>query len=90
MTAAAVTLLTAEQLRAIVREAVREELKLVRSEDSDVLDTEAAGELLRMHPAVVARRAKKHELPGHQLPGGQWRFRRAELLAWLAEQKGRR
>jgi excisionase family DNA binding protein len=54
-----------------------------RPRDPEVLTPQEAAELLRVDPDVVLELARAGELPGREL-GGQWRFARAALLAWLA------
>ena len=51
--------------------------------EPEVLSGKQAGELLRVARDVVERMAAQGELPGRKL-GGEWRFSRAALLAWLA------
>jgi excisionase family DNA binding protein len=50
----------------------------------DVLTVEEAAEFLRCSPDTVKRRARAGELPASKI-GRAWRFRRADLDAWLAE-----
>jgi excisionase family DNA binding protein len=54
-----------------------------RPRDPEVLTPDAAAELLQVDADVVLELAREGELPGREL-GGQWRFARAALLAWLA------
>jgi excisionase family DNA binding protein len=54
-----------------------------RPRDPEVLTPEEAAELLQVDADVVLDLARGGELPGREL-GGQWRFARAALLAWLA------
>ena len=49
----------------------------------EVLDTDQAAELLAVEPAAVPELASKGELPGRRI-GGEWRFSRSALLAWLS------
>jgi excisionase family DNA binding protein len=49
---------------------------------SEVLDVAQAAELLAVEPAAVLELAEKSELPGRRI-GGEWRFSRSALLAWL-------
>jgi excisionase family DNA binding protein len=55
-----------------------------RANQSDVLTLEGVAELLEVAPELVAALAEKGELPGRRL-GGEWRFARAGVLAWLAQ-----
>jgi excisionase family DNA binding protein len=54
-----------------------------RPRDPEVLTPDEAAELLQVDADVVLELARGGELPGREL-GGQWRFARAALLAWLA------
>jgi excisionase family DNA binding protein len=54
-----------------------------RPRDPEVLTPEEAAELLQVDPDVVLDLARGGGLPGREL-GGEWRFARAALLAWLA------
>lgn len=53
------------------------------AEPSPVLTVEEAAELLRVEPAVVLELAAAGQLPARQV-GGEWRFAREAVLAWLA------
>ena len=49
-----------------------------------VLTTAEVAGLLRCSPATVLRWHDRRQLPGgFRLPGGQLRFREAELLTWI-------
>jgi excisionase family DNA binding protein len=48
----------------------------------EVLDAEQAAELLAVKPAALVELAEQGELPGRRI-GGEWRFSRSALLAWL-------
>jgi excisionase family DNA binding protein len=50
----------------------------------EVLTLEEAGALLRVAPDAVRARAEEGGLPGRRL-GGEWRFARSALLAWLLQ-----
>lgn len=51
---------------------------------SDILDSEACGEMLGCTAAQVDELARTGEIPGLKI-GRSWRFVRADLLAYLAE-----
>lgn len=51
-------------------------------EPYDLTPTEV-GELIGVHTDTVKRWAKAGKLPGVKLPGGWWRFRRAEIVAYV-------
>jgi len=50
----------------------------------EVLTLQEAANFLRCSPDTVKRRARAGELPASKI-GRTWRFRRADLDAWLAE-----
>jgi excisionase family DNA binding protein len=50
--------------------------------EDEVLDVQEAAVLLGLDEQVVADEAASGNLPGRRI-GGQWRFSRAHLLAWL-------
>lgn len=52
------------------------------AEPPPVLTAEEAAELLRVEPAVVLALAEAGQLPGRRV-GGEWRFAREAVLAWL-------
>ncbi len=79
----AVLLISREQLKELVREAVREEIGAPRvAEEREVLTREQAAELLQIHPDILVRYVRNESLPAQKI-GPEWRFMRSELLAWL-------
>jgi excisionase family DNA binding protein len=84
----AVAVLSPEQLEALVRKAVREELEVRReaAPQSDIMTREQVAELLDVTEASVTAYVKKRGLRGAKMAGGEWRFRRADVLAWLDKQ----
>jgi excisionase family DNA binding protein len=52
------------------------------AETPAVLTLGEAADLLRVDPAAIRELAEAGELPGREI-GGEWRFARAALLAWL-------
>jgi excisionase family DNA binding protein len=56
--------------------------EFVPAEAPDVLTVEQAAELLRVEPEAVTELAEAGELPGRRI-GGEWRFLRRAVLAWL-------
>lgn len=58
-------------------------IDVMRNELPEVLTPEQAGELLQYHPKTVMRLAREGRIPGRKV-GGQWRFSREALLAWLS------
>lgn len=49
----------------------------------DILTCKDAAALLSMHPKVIARMAQRKELPAFKIHRS-WRFRRAQVLQWVA------
>jgi len=56
--------------------------ELLPSDLPPVLNTEEAASYLRIHPRTLTRMARHGEIPGLQI-GRHWRFRRADLDAWV-------
>jgi excisionase family DNA binding protein len=52
--------------------------------DKEVMSTEEAGEFLGLKPFTIREYAKRGIIPAKKL-GKQWRFVKADLLAWLRE-----
>lgn len=74
--------MTAAQVEALMRAAVRAELEN-HSGPKEVLVISEAAEFLQMHPKVLSKKAAAGEIPAHKF-GPEWRFIRAELLAHIA------
>lgn len=53
-------------------------------EFEQLLDTEQAARLLRMHPQTLRIKARSGEIPAKQV-GKRWRFRASTLNHWLEE-----
>lgn len=53
---------------------------------AEILDCAGAGALLGWHSKSVERKARTGEIPAFKV-GREWRFRRADLLEWLAQHK---
>ena len=49
-----------------------------------------AASYLGVSKVTVQRWAAEGKMPGYRTPGGQWRFSREELDAWLASLDGHR
>lgn len=58
--------------------------RLEESLGDDVLTTEEAARLLKLHPVTVSDMAAKGVLPARKL-GRDWRFRRSALLAHITD-----
>lgn len=56
--------------------------------DEAILTIPEVAALLRISEKSVYKLAQSGELPGFKV-GNQWRFRRAELYAWIDEQRRR-
>lgn len=86
----AMVLLTPDELRALVRDAVRQEIGAHDQVAAipDVLTREQVADLLQIHKNVVSRYIRDKGLPTHRI-GGEYRFRRNEVLAWLERQNGK-
>lgn len=82
--------LTAEQLRELVRSAVRDELRdrPVKAKPT-VLDSDEAADFLRLPVDTLRKRVRAGEIPSFKI-GSLLRFRVAELEQWIADQKGSR
>jgi excisionase family DNA binding protein len=50
--------------------------------DEQILDSEAAAELLQVSTKTLLRLAREGEVPGRKV-GRSWRFERSDLIAWL-------
>ena len=71
-----------KELQALVREAVRAEIRDIL--DSELLTSDQAAGLLGMTPAAVRKAVERGQLPCVRL-GRRLRFRRSELLRVVAE-----
>ena len=77
--------------RQLIEDAVREHLTdeglvvghvALREQDPEVLTLSEAAALLRVEEGELEGEAQRGDLPVRRI-GGQWRFSRAALLAWL-------
>lgn len=84
MSAPAIVVLEVEQLRSLIREAVRAELANVRQPE-EWLDVKGAAEYLGLCREYLCKLARRGEIPASRL-GRDWRFRRSELDAHMAKQ----
>ena len=76
--------LTVDELRQIVRDAVREEMG-VKKTDADLMNLDDTAELLQVHPRVVVKYVSTKGLPAKKIER-KWIFSRREVLAWIQEQ----
>lgn len=80
--------LTAEQLRSIVSEAVDTALTKVGAyNDHDVMNLEHVAELLGVSTKTVRKMVTAEGLPTLRKVGKLWRFSRKEVQGWLAKRK---
>ena len=76
---------TPDELKALVRESLREELANTdRGEPKDVLNLTEVCELLQRDRKTVMRFVHDESLPAHPIGERELRFRRGEVLAWLS------
>lgn len=87
---AAVIVVTPEELQRIVRQAVREEVASMNggAGRSEFMTRAQVAELLDVHEASVVSYVKKNGLKGSKIAGGEWRFRRVDVMAWVEKQRG--
>lgn len=76
------------ELAAIVREAVRAELAAAPAAASEYLDATTLAEMLGVARSTVPQLVKREGLPAVRL-GRAYRFRRAEVVAWLEARASR-
>ncbi len=82
----AVAVVDVDDLRAMLRKAVREEVGELRSEEPAVMTREQVAELLQVCSKTVTARMEHDGLPGKRLPGIGLRFLRADVMAWVRGQ----
>lgn len=79
-----IVVMTGEQLRALVLDAVTSALANAAPADaSDVLDCDEVATLIGVHPRTVPRLVAKDGLPTLRRIGKLWRFSRRAVLAWM-------
>lgn len=83
MTDSLAVTLTIDQLDAMIRKAVREE---VTTREADVMTRPEVAKLLKVGERTVVSYVEKEKLPASKLPNG-WRFFRSDVIAWM---KGRK
>jgi excisionase family DNA binding protein len=67
---------------------MREEFANHQNPGREVLTAESVAEMLEVHVRTVAKLVVRDGLPAHRL-GREYRFNRAEVLAWLEERSTR-
>ncbi len=55
--------------------------------DAEIITREQAAEILQVSPSIVTKYVRERGLPAHPLGPREWRFRRSELVQWVADQK---
>jgi len=78
--------LTVEELRALMKSAVAEANTETRPEPLEYLTLEKAAKLTGFDERTVLNHVKLRGLPAMKIVH-EWRFDRAELVRWMAEQK---
>lgn len=79
-------LLTAEELRGLVLDAVKEALADLRPRpEADIMDTAQTADLLGVHPKTIAALIARRRLPTLRRLGKLRRFSRRAVLKWLAK-----
>ena len=78
---------TGRRKQAVVSELLAGSLSADDAPSEDVLTLDDAADLLRVGPGAVRAAARAGELPGREL-GGEWRFAREAVLAWLGGGEG--
>jgi excisionase family DNA binding protein len=86
--ASSLVVIDRDELVAIVREAVREELTQAPMVESQYLDADRLATLLGVARSSIPQLVKREGLPTIRL-GRLYRFRRSEVIAWLEERASR-
>ncbi len=71
-------------LRALIAAAVEAAIARRADEPSEWLDAEGVAALLGVHARTVQKLVKRSGLPAHRLGAKLYRYRRTEVLAWIA------
>ena len=82
--AVGVVVVTPDELRALVHEAVRAEVG-DRSNESDYLTRDEAATLLKVTPKTLMKYVRDENLPVLRKLGPDWRFSRTQLSVWMGE-----
>ena len=75
---------TEADLRRLIGEAVAAAIAQQTSPARELMNATEAAEMLGIHPKSVTKYVKSEGLPGIKV-GGHYRFRRADIIAWLEE-----
>ena len=77
-----VVVVSAGELQALVRDAVRAELG--ERTDGDILTRDEAAEMVKVHPKILLKYVRTLGLPAQRL-GRDWRFSRRDVLTWMRD-----
>jgi excisionase family DNA binding protein len=86
---ARMVLLDADELRAIVRDAVADALRAAKPQASEYLDLQETADLLGVTKTTVRTYVRREALPVHRLGARTLRFARVELERWMVERASR-
>ena len=75
---------TQDDLRGLMREAIRHELRAVL--DEELLDTKQAAVVLNMSEAAIRKAVERGQIPCQRM-GRRLKFRRSELLGLCAQRE---
>lgn len=84
MSAQSMILISPDELDERIATAVARGIAKATPAASAILTREQVAELLNVHPQIVTRFVRNDGLVGMKL-GSTWRFRRADVEAWLAD-----
>ena len=79
-----IVVVTRDDLRELLREAVREGSK--DKSEPEILTLDQVADLLQVTTVSVRKYMLKQNLPAMRLGPREWRFRRSEILKWLDEE----
>ena len=52
----------------------------------DVYTVDEVAEALKLHPYTIRRLSREKKIPAFKV-GGQWRFKKSKITAWLEKQE---
>lgn len=52
----------------------------------DVYTVDEVAEALKLHPYTIRRLSREKKIPAFKV-GGQWRFKKSKIIAWLEKQE---
>lgn len=86
----AVIVLTADQLRTIVREEVTSAMRACQPQAAEYLDLAGVADLLDVTTTTIRTYIRRDGFPVHRLGTKTLRFARADVDRWLVERAARR